>query len=474
VLGNPPFGGAKHQTEEQRAQVHRIADLGKSGGTLDYVTAWFLKAGEYLHQGIETQRRSRDPAAAANTVRPLRIGFVATNSITQGEQVGQLWPLIFDRLGLEIAFGHRTFAWKSDIKKKANVHVVIVGLTLATDTPKDRRLFSYPDVKGSAEESRHAAISPYLVDAGGLADPHLVVRETAEPLNGWPRLASGSQPIDDRNYIFTDDQRATFLEQEPGAAKHLRPYVGGGDYIQRHSRWILALQDAEPEELAALPFVVQRIKAVREFRSRSKRKGTLAIANSPRSYNVEVLPTSPFLIVPEVSSERRDYVPIGWLEPPTIPSNTARIIENATKPLFALLTSAMHMAWLRVIGGRLESRYRYSIGLVYNPFPAPAADAEVLNEKLAPLANAVLAARAAHPGATLAELYDPDLMPDDLRRAHQAIDRAVDRLYRPRRFLSENERLEHLLSLYEKTIAPISAAAQPKRKRRRRRTVARR
>lgn len=469
VLGNPPFGGAKYQTEVQRAQVHRIADLGKSGGTLDYVTAWFLKAGEYLHRGIETQRRSAGPAAAANTVRPLRIGFVATNSITQGEQVGQLWPLIFDRLGLEIAFGHRTFAWKSDIRKQASVHVVIVGLTLVADAPKDRRLFSYPDVKGDAEESRHAAISPYLVDAGGLADPHLVVRETAEPLNGWPRLASGSQPIDDGNYIFTEDQRAAFLEREPAAAEHLRPYVGGRDYIQRHSRWILALQDAEPEAVAAMPFVVQRIRAVRQFRSRSKRKGTLAIANSPRRYNVEVLPTSPFLVVPEVSSERREYVPIGWLEPPTIPSNTARIVENAPRTLFALLTAAMHMAWLSGIGGRLKSDPRYSIGLVYNTFPPPPADTGVLDDKLTPLADAVLEARAAHPGATLAELYDPDLMPNDLRRAHRAIDRAVDRLYRPRRFASENERLEHLLSLYEKMIAPISAAAQPKRRRRVRR-----
>ena len=324
VLGNPPFGGAKYQTDEQREQVRRIANLGKDGGTLDYVTAWFLKAGEYLRAGLDSSAGEDAPAdEAANHStqggrrppgQPPGIGFVSTNSITQGEQVAQLWPLIFDRLGLEIAFAHRTFAWQSDIRGMAHVHVVIVGLTLAADAPAERRLFSYPDLKGDAEESRHGAVSAYLFDADGLSDPHLAVQKAARPINGWPRLVSGSQPIDDRNYIFTEDQRAAFLEQEPAAAKHLRPYVGSRDYIQRHSRWILSLQDAEPEELAALPLVVERMKAVREFRSRSKRKGTLAIANSPRSYNVEVLPTVPFLIVPEVSSERREYVPIGWLE----------------------------------------------------------------------------------------------------------------------------------------------------------------
>jgi len=473
VLGNPPFGGAKFQSDEQRAQVHRIAELGGSGGTLDFVTAWFLKAGEYLRRGVEAQAPA-DDSAAASQARPLRIGFVATNSITQGEQVAQLWPLLFDRFGLEIAFAHRPFAWHADIRGMAHVHVVIVGLNSASDAPRDRRLFSYPDVKGDAQESRHAAISPYLVDAGGLADPHLAVSETARPVNGWPPLRSGSQPIDNGHYIFSAAQREKFLASEPLAEKFMRPYVGGREYVRGGKRWILALHDAEPEELARMPSVVDRMQQVRAYRATRKRKSTLALAHYPRSYNVNAIPTAPFLAVPEVSSERREYVPIGWLEPPPIPSNKLRFAEDATKPLFALLTSAMHMAWLRQIGGRLESRYSYGIGIVYNTFPTPPAESAALDEKLAPLADAVLEARAAHPGATLAELYDPDLMPDDLRRAHLGVDRAVDRLYRPRRFASEHERLEHLLSLYEKMLAPISAAAQPKRKRRRRRTVARR
>ena len=466
VLGNPPFGGAKYQSDEQRAQVRRIARLGKSGGTLDYVTAWFLRAGEYLRRGLRTSESGSDQGPMASSPKPTRIGFVATNSITQGEQVAQLWPLIFDRLSLEIAFAHRTFAWQSDIRGMAHVHVVIIGLTLATDAPADRRLFSYTDLKGDAVESRHAAISPYLFDSGRLANPHLVVRETPSPLTGWPPLLSGSQPIDDGNYIFNDAQRATFLEAEPTAGRFLRPYVGSREHIQRRQRWILALQEAEPNDLASMPLVVRRMRAVKAFRSRSKRKGTLAIADDPRRYNVEVLPTKPFLVVPEVSSERRQYVPIDWMEPPTIPSNLVRIVEGATKPLFALLTSAMHMAWLRQIGGRLKSDYRYSIGLVYNTFPPPPAGSKAL-QRLTPLADAVLHARANHPAATLAELYDPDLMPTDLRRAHQALDRAVDRLYRPRRFETESDRLEHLLVAYERLATPVVAEAAPKRQRRR-------
>ncbi len=449
VLGNPPFIGAKFQTEQQRAQVRQIAALGKNGGTLDYVCAWFIKAGRYIEQSAA------------------KIGFVATNSITQGEQVAQLWPILFDRCKLEIAFAHRTFAWGSDARGKAHVHVVIIGLAHAADAPKDKRLFSYDDINGEPVESVHAALSPYLFDAGALANPHLVVKEEARPINGLPSLLSGSQPIDDGNYIFDSLQRDEFLTVEPGAAKFMRPFIGSREYINGGERWILSLQNASLNELRVLPKVVQRMQAVRSFRKESKRKSTLAIAEYPQKYNVEVIPSASFLVVPEVSSERREYVPIGWLEPPTIPSNLVRIIENATLPLFAILTSAMHMAWLRHIGGRLESRYRYSIGLVYNTFPMPPV-AEADLEKLSPLAQGVLDARAAHPGATLADLYNPDLMPANLRKAHQALDRAVDRLYRKAPFVSDRERVEHLFALYEKMAAPLTAINREKKRARRR------
>ena len=441
VLGNPPFAGAKYQTKAQRAQVKRIAALGGSGGTLDYVAAWFLKAGDYARAGRA------------------RIGFVATNSITQGEQAAQLWPLLFGRRGLEIAFAHRTFAWGSDARGKAHVHVVILGLDRRKDAPAEKRLFAYPDLNGEPEESRHAALSPYLFDAGGLADPHLTVREESRPINGMPPLRYGAQPIDGGRYIFNAEERAAFLEAEPGAEAFMRPFVGAREYLQGGERWILALQDAPPEALARLPEIRERIAAVRNYRLASKRPATQDLANFPTEFAFTTIPSTPFLVIPEVSSERREYAPIGWLEPPVIPSNLVRVLENASLADFALLASAMHMAWLRHVGGRLESRYRYSIGLVYNTFPTPPgfASGEADLSKLEPLAQAVLDARAAHGQATLADLYDPDLMPPALRRAHRNLDRAVDRLYRKAPFASERARVEHLFALYEKMRTPLEA-----------------
>ena len=293
VFGNPPFVGAKFQTAAQRAQVRRIAALGKTGGTLDYVTAWFIKAGEYVQSGNA------------------RIGFVATNSITQGEQVAQLWPVLFERCKLEIAFAHRTFAWGSDARGKAHVHVVILGLDRREAARPERRLFSYPDINGEPEESRHAALSPYLFDAGGLSDPHLVVREESASINGMGRLIIGPKPIDGGEYIFDAPERAKFLETEPEAAPLLRPFIGAREYLQGGERWILALHHAPPEVLARLPRVRERITAVRAYREASKSAPTQKLAATPTLYHVNVIPTAPFLVIPEVSSERREYAPIG-------------------------------------------------------------------------------------------------------------------------------------------------------------------
>jgi hypothetical protein len=446
VLGNPPYHGSKEQSELQRKQVRSLAALGGSGGTLDYVCAWFIKAGEYLQR--------------ANA----RIAFVSTNSITQGEQVAQLWPLLFDRYKLEIAFAHRTFEWLSDARGRAHVHCVIVGLTRRDDEVKQKRLFSYDDIAGDPVESVHAALSPYLFDASALGNRHLVVEETSQPLSARKKLISGSQPIDNGNYILDVEQRAEFLALEPNASKFLRPYVGSEEYINGSKRWILSLQNARPDELRILPHVIERMQAVRVFRQQSKRKNTVKIAEEPTRYNVEVIPTAPFLTVPEVSSERREYVPIGWLEPPTIPSNLVRILPGADLVDFGLITSRMHMAWLRNIGGRLKSDYRYSIGIVYNPFPWPEVDGRA-REKIRALGEAVLIARTNHPESTLADLYDPNTMPPDLRRAHTALNVAVDRLYRKESFASDRERVEHLFKLYENLTAPMLAAASAKPKR---------
>ena len=450
VFGNPPFVGAKFQSEEQRAQVRRIAALGKTGGTLDYVTAWFIKAGEYVQRG------------------PSRIGFVATNSITQGEQVAQLWPLLFARTKLAIAFAHRTFAWGSDARGKAHVHVVIIGFDGLKTVRVDKRLFSYPDIKGEPEETLHAALSPYLFDAGGLADPHLTVREESRPINGMGKLITGTQPLEDGKLTFSTNEKAAFIESEPGSAPFFRPFPGAREFIRGECRWILHTADIPPQRLRDLPMLRVRLQAVRDFRAKSKRKTTKRLADYPTSYGVTVVPETPFLIIPQVSSERREYVPIGWLEPPVIPSEKLRLLSDATLADFALLTSTMHMAWMRTVTGRMKNDYMYSVGVVYNTFPAPPAGANL--SKLEPLAQAVLDARAAHPGATLSDLYDPDLMPPNLRRVHLALDRAVDRLYRAKGFASERERVEHLFMLYEKIRSPLGAMmkAKPKRRRARR------
>ena len=448
VFGNPPFGGAKFQSKAQRAQVRRIADLGGTGGTLDYVTAWFIKAGEY-----------------ANGTRT-RIGFVATNSITQGEQVAQLWPILFGPCGLEIAFAHRTFAWGSDARDKAHVHVVIVGLDGREAVPARKRLFSYPDINGDPEESRHAVLSPYLFDAGGLADPHLTVREESSPINGMKKLITGTQPLENGNLTFSNAAKSSFLAREPEAEPYFRPFPGSREFIRRQDRWILHTANIPPQELRELPMVRERLRAVRTFRAKSKRIATRRLADFPRSYGVTVVPEHPFLIIPQVSSERREYVPIGWLEPPAIPSEKLRILPDATLGEFALLTSAMHMAWMRTVTGRMKSDYMYSVGVVYNTFPTPTRWPD--NDNLEPLAQAVLDARAAHPDATLADLYDPDLMPPILRRAHRALDRAVDRLYRGKGFASERaKRAEHLFMLYEKMRAPLGIGVRKLKRRRR-------
>nr|WP_247710329.1 DNA methyltransferase [Qipengyuania huizhouensis] len=453
VMGNPPFVGAKYQTAEQRAQVRRLAALGGSGGTLDYVAAWFLKAGAYLQ---------------ANT--RIRIAFVATNSITQGEQVAQLWPLLFDRYGLEIAFAHRTFSWGSEARGKAHVHVVIVGLTHRDFEPKEKRLFSYPDIKGDPVESRHGALTAYLFDAKGAADRHLVVKEESRPINGTVKMTSGVQMIDNGILTFTHDEAAAFLEAEPKARRFFRDFLGGQEFINGFTRKTLYLADADPSALKKLPMVTERMNLLRKYRASSSRPSTQAMASYPTKLGVDNRLGSDYLVIPNTSSERRDYVPIGWLGPEVIASQKLRIVADASGWEFGILTSGMHMAWLSHIGGRLKSDYSYTHGLVYNTFPWPEASGKQ-RAKVGELAQAVLDARAAHPTSSLADLYDPDTMPANLRKAHVALDRAVDRLYRRAPFDSDRDRVEHLFGLYEKLVNPLSDAE--KRNRRTARRVAR-
>jgi hypothetical protein len=446
VLGNPPFAGAKYQNAAQRAQIHRISAFGNKKGTLDYVAAWFFKAGAYIQN--------------CNA----HIGFVATNSITQGEQVGELWPALFQRYQLAITFAHRTFAWGSEARGKANVHVVIIGLSKKSDAPERKRLFDYNDIKGAPSEVQVRAISPYLFDAGSLNDPDTVVLEQARPPAGRPRVISGTQPVDFEQYVLDDSDKAALLKIEPGAAQFIRPYIGSDEFINGLSKWIIALQGAEPQALRKLPELCRRMEVVRAKRKASGRKQTNKIADTPTVFNVTVIPTAPFLVIPKVSSERREYIPIAYLKPPTIPSDLVFVVKEASPELFAILVSRMHMAWVRYISGRLKSDYRYSIGLAYNPFPWPEMN-DADRSSIQKLADVIVTIRESHSKATLADLYDHTTMPPELRKAHEALDVAVERLYRKEPFVSDRQRVEFLLALYEKYRAPLmSSGAKPGRR----------
>jgi hypothetical protein len=303
IFGNPPFIGfvmrGLHQQDQASGLMRR---LGASGSRLDYVCAWFLKAGEYVQHG------------------EAKIGFVATNSITQGEQVAQVWPALFDRYQLEIAFAHRTFAWGSDARGMAHVHCVIIGLVKRRAAPPERRLFSYEGHSAQAAETLHRALSPYLFDASRLANPHLVVNRTRQPSAGMPLIQVGSKPVDGGYFIMDGVARAAFLRTEPGAACLIRPFVGSAEHINGGDRWIMCLDGVPPNRLRAMPKVLEVVEKVRLYRlgrlpprrdpdGENNRPSalSLSLAKTPTAYHVTVLPNRPFMVIPEVSSERRAY-----------------------------------------------------------------------------------------------------------------------------------------------------------------------
>lgn len=429
IIGNPPFIGAKFQSKTQRDQVQKIAALGKSVGTLDYVCAWFIKAAAF---GAPT-------------------AFVATNSITQGEQVAQLWQILFDRHSFEIAFGHRTFAWGSEARGKAAVHVVVLGIEPSANVRQDRRLFSYPDVNGDPVETRHSVISPYLIDASKLANPHLVVRKSSRPLSPRSKLEFGNMPNDDGNLILTTDEADRLKLDHPEATPYVRQLIGANSSMSGTNQFCLWLETA-PVEILKIPFIKERLSANRLYRSQSKRLATNRLAAFPALFGEIRQRHHGFVLVPRHGAEGREYFPISIYSGNEIAHDSCQFISGGDLSDFSILSSKMHFSWLNTFRGRIKNDPRYSIGLVYNTFPMPGG---IDLNKLAPYAQAILDARAQNPKVSLADLYDPNTMPSNLRRAHQANDRAVDRLYRKASFKSERERVEYLLNVYEKMVGPF-------------------
>ncbi len=442
ILGNPPFVGAKLQTAEQKADMELVGGA-DSSGLLDYVTGWYFKAADYIKDR-----------------KNITVGFVSTNSISQGEQPGILWNALFAK-GVKIHFAHRTFPWESEARGKAHVHVVIIGFGCAN--PATKRIYDYDGATPTVSEVYN--ISPYLVEGADFA-----ITNRQKPLCPVPEIGIGNKPIDGGNYLFTATEKDAFLKLQPEAAPYFRPWIGSDEFINGWQRWCLWLGDCPPGELRKMPEAMKRVEAVRNCRLASKSAPTQKLAATPTRFHVENMPDSNFLVVPKVSSERRPYIPIGFMTPETMVSDLCFIIPDATLWHFGVLTSAMHMAWVKQVCGRLKSDYRYSNKLVYNNFPWPQAATDKQKTAVESCAQAVLDTRTPHlaAGSTLADLYDPLTMPPELVKAHQALDRAVEKCYNPEKnFASDRDRTEHLFKLYESlTAGPLEAGmvAKPKRK----------
>ncbi|EQD63951.1 DNA methylase, partial [mine drainage metagenome] len=316
-----------------------------------------------------------------------------------------------------------------------------------------RTLYVYADgIKAEPTALPARNINPYLADA-----PDVVLQRRGTPLCDVPEMGIGNKPIDDSNYLFTPEEMAEFLQREPGAKPYFRSWLGADEFLNGYERWCLWLGDAEPAALKALPLAMERVAAVRRFRAASKSAPTRKLAETPRRFHVEFMPDKDFLVIPEVSSERRDFIPIGYFKPDTLASDLMRIVSHATPYHFGVLSSTMHNAWMRTVAGRLKSDYRYSVHIVYNNFPWPQAVPEDKQRAVAAAAQAVLAARAAHAGATLADLYDPDSMPGDLQDAHRALDKAVDTAYGYRGAKDDAARVAFLFALYQQLVGDLTA-----------------
>jgi hypothetical protein len=424
VLGNPPFVGHQWRNEEQMADMGRIWGDGGRFGRLDYVTCWHRLAAAYMRC---------NPA--------IRTALVSTNSICQGEQVGILWSWLLAQ-GIHIHFAHRTFQWSNEARGMAAVHCVIIGF--GYQDFEQKVIFEYEDIRGEPHAVIARNINPYLVDA-----PDVILPSRTNTPAGLPQLIKGSQPTDGGHLILTDTEKSNLLTLEPAAAPWLRRYIGGDELINGSGRWCLWLKGISPSELKRLPLVFKRVQAVAEARRKSPTASVRAFADQPSLFTQDRQPAAPYLAIPEVSSENRRFIPIGFLSPEIVASNKLQIIEGATIFHFGVLCSTMHNAWMRQTCGRLESRYSYAPS-VYNNFPWPENPTDKQRAAIEAAAQGVLDARSQFPGASLADLYDPVAMPPALVKAHQKLDAAVDAAYGQKSFANDAARVAFLFEMYRR------------------------
>lgn len=438
VIGNPPFLGASNCSTGQKQEIVDLYGRIRLSNSLDYVSGWYFRACEYM-----------------NNNPSIRSAFVSTNSITQGEQVYPIWHTLMERFGAKICFAWRTFIWDSEATDMAHVHCVIIGLSCDPALTDTRQIFDANRVV------RVKNISPYLVDA-----PNVLICSRSKTVMHAKKMVSGNKPSDGGNFILSENDYHVLIETEPEAGAYIRTYIGSTEFINGRKRYCLWLSGVSVDKIAEMPAVFERVERVKQFRLKSTAKSTRDKASTPNEFFFVAYTGEPYLLIPQVSSERRQYVPIGFMQPNVIASNLVSVIPNATLYDFGVMTSRIHNSWMRTVAGRLKSDYRYTASVVYNNFVWPGAYSKSdlttpVEELVAPeqrgrieqTAQAILDARANHPDATLADLYDPEKMPADLRAAHQANDAAVEAAYGVDFNGDEEKIVAHLFELYAQLTA---------------------
>ena len=421
IMGNPPFVGASMMSAEQKEDAVAIFGKVKLSNSIDFVGAWYHLAAKMMSQNSH-----------------IKAALVSTNSITQGEQVAALWQPLFDRYGIHIDFAYRTFRWDSEADIKAHVHCVIIGFSISGNNAKRLYLSDSQAIQASN-------INPYLIDA-----PDVFIESRSTPICNVPKLTKGNQPSDGGNLILSEEERAAFIKNDPSIECCIRRYVGAKDYLNNNEiRYCLWLRNIPLSVYVKNKDIYQRLEAVREMRAASTAAPTRQAANKPALFFSMPQTESTYMVIPRVSSERRRYIPIGFMPPEIIAADSLSIIPDATLYHFGVLTSNVHMAWMRVVAGRLEMRYRYSGSVVYNNFPW-CQPTEEQKARIEQTAQAILDARAKYPDCSLADLYDEVTMPPELRRAHQENDRAVMLAYgfTPGK-ISESECVAKLFERYQ-------------------------
>jgi hypothetical protein len=417
--------------------MEKVFGDAKRAGRLDYVTAWYLKAAQYI-QGTK-----------------IKVAFVSTNSIVQGEQTSILWEQLFKQYNIKIHFAHRTFKWNNEAKGNAGVHVVIVGFANFDTTEK--RIFDYENIKGEAHEIKAKNINAYLFDG-----KEIFIESRSKAIHTFPEMTKGSQPTDGTKLILTPDEKDYFEKNEPLSQKWILPFIGGEELLNNSIRYVLWLKNCPPEELKKMPLVLKRLEEVKEARLKSSTPSVRDFAKFPTLFTQDRQPSTNYLAMPRVSSENRKYIPISFLEPNIIAHEKLIIIPNATIYLFGILMSEMHNTWTRYVSGRLESRISYSPA-VYNNYPFPQNTTDKQINSIEKAAQKILEVRIEFPNSSLADLYYTLTMPPALVKAHNELDKAVDLAYRPQPFISEANRMEFLFELYEKYTADLFTKEKSKR-----------